>query len=64
MKKILILLFTIYCFSVSAAEKKTNFSMDEIVNLLLKYPELVKINSGIMRNEGHKKLYDNDKLMK
>ena len=43
---------------------KTNFSMDEIVNLLLKNPELVKINSGIMRNEGHKKLYDNDKLMK
>ena len=48
----------------SIMNPKTNFSMDEIVNLLLKNPELVKINSGIMRNEGHKKLYDNDKLMK
>ena len=32
MKKILILLFTIYCFSVSAAEKKTNFSIEIFEN--------------------------------
>ena len=32
MKKILILLFTIFCFSVSAVEKKTNFSLKVLEN--------------------------------
>ncbi len=32
MKKILILLFAIYCFSASAAEKKTNFSIEIFEN--------------------------------
>ncbi len=32
MKKILILLFAIYCFSASAVEKKTNFSLEIFEN--------------------------------
>jgi len=48
----------------SIMKPKTNFSMNEIIEILLKNPELLKINSGIMRNEGHLKLYDNDKLVK
>ena len=43
---------------------KTNFSMNEIIEILVKNPELLKINLGIMRNEGHLKLYDNDKVVK
>ena len=48
----------------SIMKPKTNFSMNEIIEILLKNSELLKINSGIMRNEGHLKLYDNDKLVK
>ena len=48
----------------SIMKPKTNFSMNEIIEILVKNPELLKINSGIMRNEGHLKLYDNDKLLK
>ena len=36
----------------------------KIIDALKKNPELSNINSGIMRNEGHLKLYDNDKLVK
>lgn len=42
----------------------TNFSMNEILDVLEKNPDLSKINSEIMRNEGHIKLYDNDRLVK
>ena len=48
----------------SIMKPKTNFSMNEIIEILVKNPELLKINSGIMRNEGHLKLYDNDKVVK
>ena len=48
----------------SIMKPKTNFSMNEIIEILLKNSELLKINSGIMRNEGHLKLYDNDKVVK
>ena len=48
----------------SIMKPKTNFSMNKIIDILKKNPELSNINSGIMRNEGHLKLYDNDKLLK
>tara|TARA_Y100001949_G_C15982854_1_gene329164 strand:- start:1005 stop:1772 length:768 start_codon:yes stop_codon:yes gene_type:complete len=48
----------------SIMKPKTNFSMKEIVEILSKNSELLKINAGIMRNEGHLKLYDNDKVVK
>ena len=48
----------------SIMKPKTNFSMNEIIEILVKNPELLKINSGIIRNEGHLKLYDNDKVVK
>ena len=48
----------------SIMKPKTNFSMNEIIEILVKNPELLKINSGIMRNEGHLKLYDDDKVVK
>ena len=48
----------------SIMKPKTNFSMNEIIEILVKNPELLKINLGIMRNEGHLKLYDNDKVVK
>ena len=48
----------------SIMKPKTNFSMNEIIEILVKNPELLKINSGIMRNEGHLKLHDNDKVVK
>ena len=39
----------------SIMKPKTNFSMKEIVEILSKNSELLKINAGIMRNEGHLK---------
>ncbi len=48
----------------SIMKPKTNFSMNEIIEILVKNPELLKINLGIMRNEGHLKLHDNDKVVK
>jgi spore coat polysaccharide biosynthesis protein SpsF (cytidylyltransferase family) len=48
----------------SIMKPKTNFSMKEIIEILSKNSELLKINAGIMRNEGHLKLYDNDKVVK
>tara|TARA_B100000745_G_scaffold250077_1_gene172184 strand:- start:451 stop:1218 length:768 start_codon:yes stop_codon:yes gene_type:complete len=48
----------------SIMKPKTNFPMSRIMEILSKNPELTKINSGIMRNEGHLKLYANDKLVK
>ena len=48
----------------SIMKPKINFSMNEVIELLKKNPQLSKINSGIMRNEGHLKLYDNDKVVK
>ena len=48
----------------SIMKPKTNFSMNKIMEILIKNPELLKINSGIVRNEGHLKLYDNDKVVK
>ena len=48
----------------SIMKPKTNFSMKEIVEIISKNSELLKINAGIMRNEGHLKLYDNDKVVK
>ena len=40
----------------SIMKPKTNFSMNKIIDILKKNPELSNINSGIMRNEGHLKL--------
>lgn len=38
-----------------------DFGMTEILNLLEAHPDLVKINSGIGRNEGYLKALENDK---
>ena len=43
---------------------KTDFSMTEMLELISKNPYLSEINNGIMRNEGHLKIYENDRLVR
>lgn len=41
---------------------KTIFSMYEVLDVIKKYPELSKINNNIIRNEGHLKSLEKDKM--
>lgn len=45
----------------SRMKPKTIFSMNEILNILSSNPELLEINKGIQRNEGHKPSLEKDK---
>lgn len=46
------------------SESKSDiFYMNDIVELIDKYPELLKINSNIVRNEGYQKSLKNDKVI-
>ena len=40
--------------------KKNNFSMNDVLNLLKKEPELKKINSNFIKNEGYTHSLRND----
>lgn len=40
--------------------KNRDFGLNEIMDFLMKNPELLKINSGIIKNEGHLKSLSND----
>lgn len=44
--------------------KKKIFYMNDIVDLLNKHPELLKINSGIQRNEGYLRSLQEDKILR
>lgn len=48
----------------SKMKPKTDFSMNEMLKLISKNPSLLEINNGIMRNEGHLKIYKNDHLVR
>ena len=48
----------------SKMKPKTDFSMTEMLELISKNPYLSEINNDIMRNEGHLKIYKNDRLVK
>ena len=48
----------------SKMKPKTDFSMTEMLELISKNPYLSEINNGIMRNEGHLKIYENDRLVR
>ncbi len=43
---------------------KTTFSMNEVLKLISKNPQITRINSGIRRNEGYLKSLRNDKKIK
>ena len=45
----------------SRMKPKTIFSMNEILQILSSNPELLKINNGINRNEGHQESLEKDK---
>lgn len=40
-----------------------NFDKDDIYQLLERYPDIMEINQGIIRNEGYLKSLENDKLV-
>ena len=40
------------------------WKMTEMLELISKNPYLSEINNGIMRNEGHLKIYENDRLVR
>ena len=39
----------------SKIKPKKIFSMNEVLQILKKYPKIIEINKGIIRNEGHSK---------
>lgn len=45
-------------------EENADFGMKDVLDYIQKYPELEKINSGIIRNEGYIKSINNDKVVR
>lgn len=45
-------------------EEDADFGMKDVLDYIQKYPELEKINSGIIRNEGYIKSINNDKVVR
>jgi hypothetical protein len=47
-------------------EMKPNqfFSTDDVLKIILEKPDISKINSGIMTNEGYKKSLQNDRIVR
>ena len=45
-------------------KEKTMFHMQDILELLQKYPDLKEINAGIQRNEGYLSSLKKDKICK
>ena len=48
----------------SKMKPKIDFSMTEMLELISKNPYLSEINKDIMRNEGHLKIYKNDRIVR